>query len=259
MRGFLALVLLGCGCVAPQGPGAAPARAAAFDQAQAAIARGDWEDAAVLLGRFVHRDPSHALAAHARYLLGVYYLRAGDYDAAEEEFAYVGGHAASPRLARQARIRAADAARGGREVSRAAEMYARLCADADSRGDAAELMFKLGLARRQEGRWDEAGQLFERVRRLYGRSPYAERAAAELAAPRHFALQLASYGERETAERKSRLIEAKGLAAAVVPAVRGSKPVFCVRVGSFPTRAKALDFKNQVRDDPDFRAAEVVP
>ncbi|NMD36961.1 MAG: tetratricopeptide repeat protein, partial [Planctomycetes bacterium] len=93
MRGFLALVLLGCGCVAPQGPGAAPARAAAFDQAQAAIARGDWEDAAVLLGRFVHRDPSHALAAHARYLLGVYYLRAGDYDAAEEEFAYVGGHA----------------------------------------------------------------------------------------------------------------------------------------------------------------------
>lgn len=259
MRGFSVLVIFGCGCVAPQGPGAAPARAAAFDHAQAAIARGDWEDAAVLLGRFVHRDPAHALASHARYLLGVYYLRTEDYDAAEEEFAYVATHATSPRLARQARISAADAVRGGREFSRAAEMYARLCADADRRGDAAELMFKLGIARRQEGRWDEADQLFDRVRRLHGRSPYAARAAEQRAVPRHFALQLASYGERESAEQKRRLIEAKGHAAAVVQAVHGSKPIFCVRVGAFPTRGKALDFKSQVREDPDFRAAEVVP
>ena len=189
----------------------------------------------------------------------MYYLRTEDYDAAEVEFAYVAAHATSPRLARQARISAADAVRGGREFSRAAEMYARLCADADRRGDAAELMFKLGTARRQEGRWDEADQLFDRVRRLHSRSPYAARAAQQRAVPRHFALQLASYGERESAEQKRRLIEAKGHAAAVVQSVHGSKPIFCVRVGAFPSRGEALDFKSQVRDDPDFRAAEVVP
>lgn len=259
MRGLMAFVIFGCGCVAPQGPGIAPARAEAFDRAQAAIARGDWEDAVVLLGRFVHRDPSHPLVPHARYLLGVYYLRTEDYDAAEEELAYVAAHAPSPRLARQARIGAADAVRGGREVSHAAEMYARLCADAERHGDAAELMYKLGVARQQEGRWDEADQLFDRVRRMHGRSPFAARAAVQRAAPRFFALQLASYGERNTAEQKRRQIEAKGHAAAVVQAAHGSRPVFCVRVGAFPSRGKALDFKNQVRDDPDFRAAEVVP
>lgn len=259
MRALIAFVFIGCGCVAPQGPGAAPARATAFDHAQAAIARGDWEDAVVLLGRFVHRDPSHPLAAHARYLLGVYYLRTEDYDAAEAEFAYVAGHAPSPRLARRARTSAADAVRGGREFSRAAEMYARLCADAARYGDDAELMYKLGVARQQEGRWDEADRLFDRVRRLHSRSPFAARAVERSAVPRFFALQLASYGERDTAEQKRRMIEAKGHTAAVVQSAHGSKPVFCVRVGAFPSRGKALDFKNQVRDDPDFRAAQVVP
>ncbi len=248
-----------CGCVAPRSPGTAPPHSDAFDRAQAAIARGDWGDAIVRLGAFVHQEPSHPLALHARYLLGMYYLRTNDYDAAEEEFRYVAAHTPSMHLVRRARIGVADAARAGREFSRAAERYSQLLVDGGRNGDTAELMYKLGLARQQEGRWAEADQLFDRLRQSYGQSPFAARAAEQRAVPHFFSLQIAAYGDRDTAEKKRAQIERKGHAAIVVQAKRGSTPIYCVRVGSFATRGKALDGKTQMRDDPDFRTALVVP
>jgi hypothetical protein len=162
-------------------------------------------------------------------------------------------------LARRARIGIADTARGGREFSRAAERYSQLLADGGRNGDSAELMYKLGLARQQEGRWSDADQLFDRLRQNYGQSPFAQRAAEQRGIPHFFSLQIAAYDDRDTAEKKRVQIEGKGHAAIIVPSTRGSTPIYCVRVGSFASRGKALDWKTQVRGDPDFRTALVVP
>ena len=118
----LVILLLCVGCLSPQLPGRRDEQPDILSRAVAAIERDDWDDAAVLIGRFLRDNPGHPAALRARYLLGTYYLKAHELEAAEREFDFVAAHAAPSPLARQARLRIGDVALAAREYNRAAEL-----------------------------------------------------------------------------------------------------------------------------------------
>ena len=253
------LVLLCAGCMGTRAPGRRLDRPELLARAQAAIARDDWDDAAVLVSRFLRENPNDPWALQARYLLGTYYLNERELDAAEREFTFVAAHAPASRLARQAHLRLGDVAVAAQQYSKAADTYTRLLQDAKRHGDAAELSFKLGLVRQREGRWPEADAIFGRIREQYRDSVFAMRAAEQLAIPHHFSLQVGAYRDKRNAEHKQQDLTEKGHAASVHELQRQGRALFCVRVGTFSSRQKALDFRARMENDPDLRVSDVVP
>ncbi len=252
-------VLLCAGCLSPRYPGSLDDPPVLFSNAQAAILRDDWEDAAVLLGRFLREQPGSPYALQARYLLGTYYLRECDLEGARSEFTFVAEHAGASRLGRHARIRLGDTACAAGEYDLAASVYQELLSDARKWGDEAELLFKLGIVRQRQGRWGEADSLFEQVRNRFPRSVFARRAAEQLAVPRYFSLQVGAFRDRRNAEEKKAALERKGHRAEVCRLNRHGRPFWCVRIGSFQTREQAIRFKSRMRSDPDIARADIVP
>jgi TolA-binding protein len=247
------------GCVAPQLPGRRTDRPGLLAQAQAAITRDDWDDAAVLIGRFLRENPSDPWAIQARYLLGTYYLNERELDAAEREFQFVASHAGPSQLARQAEIRIGDVALASREYGQAADIFSRLLGNAQRHRDGGELTFKLGLVMQRKGRWVEADAQFERVRTKYRDSVFAMRAAEQLAVPHHFSLQVGAYRRRANAETKQKDLAERGHEASVQELKRHGRAFFCVHVGAFESREKALSFRSRMQADPDLRLSDVVP
>lgn len=253
------LVLFSCGCAAPHSPGRGSPQPGLLGQAQAAIARDDWDDAAVLAARLLRENPNDPWAIQARYLLGAYYLKEHELGAAEGEFQYVASHATSPRLARQAQIRTGDVALAATNYDRAAALFSQLLQSAERHGDGAELTFRLGLVRQREGRWPDADALYDSVRTRYRDPVFAMRAAEQLAIPHHFSLQIGAYRSRANAEGKRTDLAGRGHEASVHEYRRHGTPFYCVRVGSFATRQKALDFRSSMTRDPDLSLSDVVP
>jgi tetratricopeptide (TPR) repeat protein len=256
-HGLFAFVL--SGCMTPHVPGRLVERPGLLARAEAAIARNDWDDAAVLIGRFLRENPNDPWALQARYLLGTYYLKEHELAAAEREFTYVASHAGHARLARQARIRIGDVAVAATEFDRAAQLFERLLQNARQHGDGAELSFKLGLVCQRQGRWPEADVLYQRVREKYRGSPFAMRAAEQLAMPHHFSLQVGAFANKENAEGKREALLERGHEASVHEFQRHGRALYCVRVGTFDTRGKALEFRSRMTADPDLRISAVVP
>ncbi len=253
------LTLLCAGCVTPYVPGRRVERPGLLVRAQAAITRDDWDDAAVLIARFLRENPTDPWAIQGRYLLGTYYLKEHDLESAEAEFEYVVARAGPTRLGRQARIRIADVAMAGGEYERAAAMYSRLLQDARRHKDAAELSFKLALMRQRQGQWHQADVLFQSVRAKHSGSVFAMRAAEQLAIPHHFSLQVGAYRDRSNAESKRKILAERGHAASVHQLQRHGRPFYCVRVGAFPSRDEAKEFRTTQKGDPDLRLSDVVP
>jgi TolA-binding protein len=256
---FAGMVVGLAGCLSPQTPGRSAGRPELLASAQAAIMRDDWDDAAVLIGRFLRENPNDPWAPQARYLLGAYYFKENELDSAEREFSSVAAQAGPGRLTRQAQVRVADVAAAARQYDRAALLFTQLLQSAKLQGDGAELTFKLGLVRQRQGRWSEADALFQRVLGEYGGSVFATRAAEQRAVPHHFCLQVGAFDNRVNAESKKKNLAERGHQASVQELQRHGKPLYCVCVGSFDTSTKAADFRSTMLADPDLRISDVVP
>lgn len=255
---ILSVVPFLCGCAVPHTPGRQAARPETYLEAQAAIARGDWDDAYVRLAKFLRDAPESAWALNARYLIGVYYLATKDLDSAQEEF-HIVARRAEPRLARQAQIRLADTMRARRDFSEAAELYSSLLATSRRHDDEPELLLKLGLVRQRQGKWNDAEAILGRVVSAYPESPFALRALEQRALPRYFSLQVGAFGEKTNAEQMRRDLASRGHDSSIHAFQKEGRCLWCVRVGIFDSRSQALDFKAGLTQDPLLRYSDVVP
>lgn len=227
--------------------------------AYAAMARDDWADAEVLLGRFLLETPSGPWAYQARYLLGICYLKNLDMMAAEDEFKYVANHATSRELVRQARVRLGDVALASCEYDQAATQFNGLLQRSRHFKDGAELMYKLGYTRLKQGRWEEATAIFKKTRTTYPGTVFATRAMSQLGTPHHFSLQVGAFNSEANAQARLNDLRKKGYTAFVYQASQAHSARYCVRVGTFKTRSEAIEFQSKMQNNPDLRFSIVVP
>jgi len=260
MRNSWLFLLLLAGCVhPPRMPGRASAVPDAIVRVHSSITRGDWADAEIHLGRFLINSPNGTWACHARYLLGICYLKHADLLAAESEFKYVVSHKGPSPLRRQAQLRLGDVALAAQEYDKAEEIFSELLQDKHIFKDAPEIMYKTGYLHQKQGRWREAELYFKKTARTYPGSIFAKRAAEQLAFPDHYSIQVGAFKNRERARDKENRLKQQGYTVFVQKLTKHKQPLYCVRIGSFSTRHEAVRFRSKMKNNIDFNEAVVVP
>ncbi len=143
----------------------------------------------------------------------------------------------------------ADSLYGQERYREAADQYHRVLRHPPDLIPADEATFKLALAGRRAGLWEEARRQFARLASRFPRSPRADAArryAAETA--RGFSVQCGAFSSADAARRLAGQLRGKGFTPRVVPITTAAgHALTAVRVGSFPAWAEAAQVRSRLQ------------
>ena len=245
-------VLAGCnGAVSPEGRKLLLA-------ANSAYQGGDDAAAVRACSRFLQMHPRAQEAGEAHYVRGLAQARQGTTAAAQDDLLAALRFAKRKDLIALVHAKLGELAYNAGDMAQAETHYRAVLPNTPPGAPPAdEAMYRLGCVLQRQGRWQEADQFFFRVIHLFEGKEMAKRAALRVQAVR-WSIQAGAYTTVDAAEDLKKQLAAAGLPARIDRELREGRLLRLVRVGSYPTYAKAqadLDRAQRVRHDSFITAA----
>lgn len=244
------VLLAGCGM---------PARAVKqVEQAESAVAAGQYERAEQLVEPVIRSHGKDAKAAPAYYVRAQCRIRGGQRDAAEQDLSRVLALSKNAELRASAEAQLGNIAFDQDDYRRAAAHYEKALAHLPQRPPTDRVLLQYGTALQRSGQFDDGRRVFSRMLEHYPSSPHAGVAQTRQAWPEnYFAIQCGAFGQQSSAQSLASALRARGLQAGVFGEARGGGRVFLVRVGRFANYADAARLLERTR--AVARDAFVVP
>lgn len=223
------------GCNGPAGPEGRKL----LLEANSAYRRGDDASAVRACSKFLQLHPRAEEAGEAHYVRGLARLRQDDVAAARSDLAEAVRIAKRRDLVALAHAKLGELAYNAGNLALAEAHYrAVLPSTPAGASPADEAMYRLGCILQHRGGWREADQFFLKVIHFFDDTELAKRSAARVHAAR-WSIQVGAYAAAAVAEDARRQLARAGLAARVDREVREGRMLRLVRVGSYPTYARA--------------------
>lgn len=183
---------------------------------------------------------SKALGEEGRYIMGLSFLKLGDYQQARKNFEFLLENYPKSERREQILLGIADSYYLEEEFEKAEQYYVRLLKDFPDTDYASIVYLRLGLCQRNQGKWQEAESSFYKVVRDFPLSLEAEAVRDYLKEKTgYFSVQVGAFSKADNAQRLSGLLRKKGYDAYIEKTCHGDKLIYRVRVGKFNTRKDA--------------------
>lgn len=257
VRVYVAVLLL-YGCVSQ--PPTAPAIAAPMEEGKVAYLKGEYVKATAIFRYAVQNDGG----ADAHYWLARALLAKGDYAGAQEEFDRAVELFDEPFMQAQAMLGAANAAYFDGDYENAAKRYSQLVASHSKHIVITEVLIRWGRASQRANLWDEAEDVFKRLRLqapTLNELNLAEEGLKFCSENmRHFVVQVGAFENRSSAEElRKRMVESGYKDARIGELSRDGKTIFCVWLGRFKTYREASVVLSKIRGVEKIEDAIIKP
>lgn len=234
------ILLAGCGM---------PARASRqIEEAQSAVAAGQYERAEQLVDPVIRSHGKDAKAAPAYYVRAQCRIRGGQRDAAQQDLARVLSLSKDAELRASAEAQLGNIAFDQDDYRRAAAHYEHALARLPRRPPTDRVLLQYGTALQRSGQFDDGRRVFGQLLEQFPSSPHAGVAQTRQAWPEnYFAIQCGAFGQQSSAQNLAVALRARGLQAGVFAEARGGGRVFLVRIGRFANYADAARLLERAR------------
>jgi TolA-binding protein len=210
------------------------ARETAIEKAWVYYIKGDY-DKAIDACRALSDEK--ILGEEARYIMGLSFLKLGDYEEARKNFLFISdnypGSAIKPEI-----------------ILGIAEYYKKVIGDFSGNGYSSIAYLKLGESQRKQGKWNEAQESFSIVVRDYPFSLEAETAKEYLQKEEPFyTIQIGVFSKKENAQRLAKILKEKRYDASLEKSYKKDRLVYKVNIGHFNTKEQAEEEASQLRKE----------
>lgn len=199
--------------------------------------RGDYKRA---IGACRKISRSKILGEEGRYIMGLSFLKLGDYHEARKNFEFVLENYPKPKREQELLLGIADSFYLEGSFKKAEEYYIRLLKSFSGTDCASIVYLGLGKSQRKQGKWQEAKSSFYKVVRDFPLSLEAETAKDYLRKKRgYFSIQVGAFSRKGNAQKLSKLLKKKGYNAYIEKIYKRDRLIYRVKVGKFDTKKGA--------------------
>jgi len=218
-----------------------------LDKAQEIFLRADYKASITECERLLSLNPDKEPPAEVYYLLGLNYLKSGNYLKSRDIFQVIINEMPKSSLRQDGYLGIADSYYLGGDFTKAKGYYESFISEFP-RSELISLAYlRLGQISLKQGRWKEAADLLLKVKRDYPLSFEADMAKSLLSGDNFFTVQVASFSNEETAKNLSIKLITKGYQEVFISSIeKEGKTFYRVRMGKFNTQKEALALKDRL-------------
>lgn len=237
----LAFVLSLASCKAPPGGTRRPVvidEKASISRAQELFLAGDYKKALKPLEDVLSLGPRSRARAEAAYWAGFCYLKLNNYERASGSFRYAAAKLKTPFYKGPALVGLGDSEAMSGNYATAAKNYEQALSKYRKYIDAPEVEKRLGLAKAKEKA--ARGRTSESKKKL-------ARKTAHPVEPKPYTVQLGAFNDRSAAKKLLQRARRSGYTGYIEHQVRGTRTLYCVRIGRYATKSDALDAAKRLK------------
>ena len=218
-----------------------------LDKAQELFLRGDYKASITECENLLSLNPDKEPLPQVYYLLGLNYLKTGNYLRSRDIFQIIIDEIPKSKLRQEAYLGIADSYFLEGNYSRSKAHYENFIRDFPNSQLLSLAYLRLGQIDLKEGRWKEAGDLFLKIKRDYPLSFEADTAQRLSTGDNFFTVQVASFGDLEKAKALSIKLINKGYPEVFISSLdKEGQTFYRVRMGKFSTQKEALALKDRL-------------